>query len=245
MAWYEDWFDKDEYELLYQNRDASEAVQLADLVEQKCEPNPGATLLDMGCGRGRHALEFAGRGYRVTGVRLSARSIIQAQKRAAEARLDIDFRRADMRVPLTDKTFDGVLNLFTAFGYFETAEENQAAISAMTAPLLPGGFFVQDFLNATRVVDGLVPEDFREIGDARVRQKRWVENGRIRKEIVFSYADLSHTFNESVALLTLDDFQPMYDRAGLELVEVFGSYAGETFGPASPRMIMFSRKRNG
>ena len=59
MAWYEDWFDKDEYELLYQNRDASEAVQLADLVEHIVPITPGSSLLDMGCGRGRHAIEFA------------------------------------------------------------------------------------------------------------------------------------------------------------------------------------------
>jgi len=245
MAWYEDWFDKDEYELLYQNRDASEAVQLADLVEHIVPITPGSSLLDMGCGRGRHAIEFAGRGYGITGVDLSARSIDQARKHAREAGLTIDFRRADMRVPITDKSFDGVLNLFTAFGYFETMDEHQAAIDAMIHPLREDGFFVQDFLNAERVIAELVPEDSREIGDATVSQRRWIENDRIRKEIVFSQGGQSHTFFESVALLRLNDFLLMYNTAGLELIDVKGSYAGEDFGPDSSRMILFSKKRSG
>ena len=245
MAWYEDWFDKDEYELLYQNRDASEALQLADLVERLVAPSPGSALLDMGCGRGRHALEFARRGYDITGVDLSARSIQQAMTRAEEAGLTIDFRRADMRIPLTDKTFDGVLNLFTAFGYFESMAENQTAIDSMIAPLKDGGFFVQDFLNADRVISDLVPQDYREIGDARVSQKRWIENNRIRKEIVFSYGEQSHTFNESVALLRQEDFEKMYKKAGLEITHIVGSYLGEPLTPASTRMILFSKKLAG
>jgi SAM-dependent methyltransferase len=243
MAWYEDWFDKDEYELLYQSRDAVEAVQLADLVERHVQPGPGSRLLDMGCGRGRHAIEFAGRGYDITGVDLSERSIAQAKKLALHAGLEIDFRRADMRVPLTGTSFDGVLNLFTAFGYFETMDENQAAINAMISPLRADGFFVQDFLNADRVISDMVPEDYREIGNAKVTQKRRIENNRIKKEIIFSVGDQTHTFNESVALLSLDDFKSMYEVAGLELTDVMGSYLGEPFTPDSSRMILFSRKR--
>lgn len=243
MAWYENWFDQDEYELLYQNRNASEATELADLVERTVKPEPGCSILDMGCGRGRHAIEFATRGYRLTGIDLSERSIAQAKSAALEAGLEIDFRRGDMRTPITDAVFDGILNLFTAFGYFNTHDEHQSALNAMLAPLTPGGWFVQDFLNAERVIADLVPEDVRTIGVASVRQNRWIENNRIRKKIVFSYEDQEHEFDESVALLRKEDFESMYALAGLTIFHVAGSYQGDPHSPSSPRLIMFSRKK--
>lgn len=242
MAWYENWFDQDEYELLYQNRDASEATRLADLVERIVAPATGVSILDMGCGRGRHAIEFASRGYEMTGIDLSERSIEQARSHARKAGVDIDFSVGDMRDPVTG-SFDGVLNLFTAFGYFDTDREHQKAVDAMVAPLKTGGFFVQDFLNADRVVSDLIPEDAREIGQAHVSQKRWIENNRIRKEITFSYEDKSHVFNESVALLRLADFEALYAYAGLHIFHTAGSYDGDTYGPSSPRLILFSRKK--
>jgi len=242
MAWYESWFDQDEYEILYQNRDASEATELANLVERTVNPEPESAILDMGCGRGRHAIEFASRGYHMTGVDLSERSISQAKSHALAAGLDIDFRQADMRVPILNASFDGVLNLFTAFGYFDTLSEHQKALDAMIKPLSSGGWFVQDFLNADRVIADLVEHDERTIGDAHIIQNRWIENNRIRKKIIFSYGDEKREFDESVALLRKEEFESMYVSAGLTVTHVAGSYEGDPYNSSSSRLILFSRK---
>ncbi len=243
MSWYEQWFDRDEYEIVYQKRDENEARQLADLIEQLIQPEKRQKFLDIGCGRGRHAIEFAERGYRVTGVDLSARAIVQAKKRAAEAGLDIRFQEGDMRTPVDTEAFEGVVNLFTAFGYFEEWNEHQRAIDAMAQACIHGGFFVQDFLNPSFVRQGLVPKDVRQVRDTEITQRRWIEDGRIRKEITFSRDGDSHSFFESVALLELSDFERLYAAAGLTLFDVRGDYLGSVHEEASPRMILFSRKK--
>ena len=101
---------------------------------------------------------------------------------------------------------------------------------------------VQDFLNADFVEAGLVPSDERSIGNVRVRQRRWIENGRIRKEIVFADGVQEHLFEDSVALLRRPDFERLYASVGLSIFDIFGSYLGAPFSRSSPRMIIFSRK---
>ncbi len=57
---------------------------------------PGRTVLEMGCGSGTNALEFARRGYRVTAVDLIDRPVATARERAHQAGLAVDFRVGDL-----------------------------------------------------------------------------------------------------------------------------------------------------
>jgi len=54
-------------------------------------------VLELACGPGRHALEFARRGYRVTGVDRTARYLETAREKAGEEGLDVEWVEADMR----------------------------------------------------------------------------------------------------------------------------------------------------
>lgn len=244
MAWYEDWFDQDAYELVYRHRDERDAEPVIDLLEQAVRPRPGSRILDVACGRGRHARLLARRGYDVTGIDLSAHAIEQARARTRARGLTATFLRADMRTPLCEACFDGAINLFTAFGYFEDDADHQRAIDAIATMLRPGGWFFQDFLNAPHVRATLVPEDVRTEDGYTIRQRRWIADGRIEKEIRLRLNGHEHTFRESVRLLTLDDFRAFYDRAGLELVQTFGAYDGRPYTPDAPRLILHARKRN-
>jgi SAM-dependent methyltransferase len=255
MPWYEDWFDSDAYELVYDGRDLSEARRLADLVERTVRPAAGARVLDVGCGRGRHARILAARGYRVTGIDLSPRAVHTARRRAADEGVDdrARFEQGDMRRLDYDAAFDGAVNLFTSFGYFDAAADHQAAIDGIARALVPDGWFVQDFLNAPYVRAHLVPEDEKTVDPdgsgraVRVRQERWLEGDRVRKRITFHRngdgRDEPPSYTESVRLLTLDDFRRMYAAAGLALTDTFGDYGGARHTPASPRLILCARKR--
>jgi SAM-dependent methyltransferase len=148
-AWYEHWFDRDEYELVYQARDERDARAVAELFEQAVRPERGARLLDMACGRGRHAIVLAQRGYRVTGIDLSRRSLQYARKRAAQEGLDIQFLEGDMRHVMFHHEFDAVVNLFTSFGYFDDDGDHLKAIQSMAEALRPEGFLFQDFMCKT------------------------------------------------------------------------------------------------
>ncbi len=241
--WYEDWFDRDEYEIVYRHRDDAEAERLIELVERVTGAGYGDSIADIGCGRGRHAIRLAVNGFRVTGLDLSERSIAVARRRASEENVDVRFVVGDMRSPLCEGCFDGAVNLFTAFGYFDREGEHQKAVDAVAQSLKPGGWFVQDFLNAAYVRDTLVPEDRRVDEGVEIIQRRRVDGGRIHKTIVLARDGEQHSFEESVRLLELRDFMELYDRAELKLLGVYGDYDGHPYGPGSPRLIMHSVKQ--
>ena len=244
MSWYEGWFGSDAYDLVYDHRDETEAEQLVDLVEQEVTPDPNAHIIDVGCGRGRHARIFARRGYRVTGVDLSEEAIAEARERTRQEGLDVTFKQGDMRDPLCEGCADGVVNLFTTFGYFEDDAENERALAAMTTALRPGGWFLQDFLNAPQVINSLQPEDTHSVNGVTIAQHRWIENDRINKRITIDHNGQTETYHESVRLFSLDDLRRMYANVGLDLVATYGNYDGAPHTPESPRLLLYARKRD-
>ncbi|MEM8556407.1 MAG: class I SAM-dependent methyltransferase [Bacteroidota bacterium] len=258
MAWYEAWFDSDAYEVVYQNRNLADARCLLDLIERVADPAPDAALLDVACGRGRHARLLAQRGYDVTGLDLSANAIATARHRAEQEGLTerVRFVVGDMRLPHFQQRFDGVVNLFTSFGYFQDEADHARAVDAIAQALRPGGFVVQDFLNADYVRAHLVPEDERTIDGIDVRQERWIDEDapggpRVEKRITLccferddaeGIAAEDHVFTESVRLLTRSDFTVLYEHAGLTLLDTFGDYDGGPHTPESPRLILHARR---
>ena len=240
MPWYEDWFDRDEYELVYQCRDEDEAERAVDLVKRLAAPDAEAEIVDAGCGRGRHARALARHGYRVTGFDLSARALRQARERAKAEGLSIRFVQHDLRTPLCTACTDGVVNLFSSFGYFEEEADHQRAVRALAAALRPGGFLVQDFMNAPEVKKTLVPENTTTRGGVEIQQQRWIEGGRINKEITLRENGAERSFTESVRLLTLSDFETLYAAAGLTLRKTCGAYDGRAYTADSPRLILYA-----
>lgn len=243
MNWYQEWFDRDEYELVYSQRDEREAERVVDLIERLVQPALGSEILDVGCGRGRHARALARRGYRVTGIDVAERALQVAQQRAAsESPWHIRFVRHDMREPFCQACFDGAVNLFTTFGFFEDEADHLRALQAIAIALHPGGWLVQDFLNADYVQRHIVPYDRFQRNGIEVIQERWIENGRVNKRICLHRNGSEQIFYESVRLLRLDDFQEWYQIAGLDIQATLGDYAGRPFTPDSPRLILYARK---
>lgn len=240
--WYTDWFERDEYEIVYRRHDEREAETVIDLLERTVQPDQGDEILDLACGRGRHARILASRGYQVTGIDLSRRAISQARGVARREGLDIRFEIGDMRDPAGVSCYDGVVNLFTAFGYFSDEADHGRVINNVAASLKPGGWFFQDFLNAPYVEKTLVPEDQRVDCEIKITQKRWIESGRVNKQITLGMNGVDYSFTESVRLLTLDDFRALYLAAGLTLVACFGDYDGSAYGEESPRLMLYAVK---
>jgi len=132
------------YDLLYQDKDYAGEV---DFVEGRLRDHGIASgkLLDLGCGTGVHAIEFARRGWDVTGIDLSHEMIASAKARAAQAGLSISLRQGDACVAGPERDFDAVVSLFHVASY-QTSREALAALflTAHTA-LKPGGLFFFDY----------------------------------------------------------------------------------------------------
>lgn len=264
VAWYEDWFDSDLYEVVYRSRNLADAERLADLIVRATGPAPEAEILDVGTGRGRHARVLARRGYRVTGLDLSENAVATARLRAEAEGLDerTAFVTGDMRLPHFQARFDGVVNLFSTFGYFSDEADHGRAVAAMAAALTPGGWLVQDLLNPPHLRAHLVPRDERTVsppeapgvrvrGDVRIVQERRIvepEPGRPRVEKTITLRPLADAaepavFTESVRLLGPEDLAPLYAAAGLETVALYGDYDGAPYSPEAPRLIVHAVAR--
>lgn len=85
-------------------------TEVSFLIE-KMELHQGMHLIDIGCGTGRHAVEFAKRGFRVTGVDLSSGMLEQARAKAAAAGVDVEFVHADAREFVRQSAFDAAICL--------------------------------------------------------------------------------------------------------------------------------------
>src|SRR5262245_33582115 len=137
--WFASWFDSTHYHRLYAHRDEREAIALVDRLVDELQPRAGASMLDLGCGSGRHAWQLAARGFRVTGIDLSSESLAMARRRYGPG---IRLRRQDMREPFGSAAFEHVLSLFTSFGYFEDPADHRLVIGNIARSLTAGGTVV-------------------------------------------------------------------------------------------------------
>ena len=88
-------------------------VKEVDFILDELNLSPGCSILDMGCGTGRHAVELARRGYQVTGVDISSGMLIEAKKAAQEAKVQVEWIHSDATQFISDELFDVALCLLT------------------------------------------------------------------------------------------------------------------------------------
>lgn len=246
MSWFEDWFDSPLYEFLYAYRDEEEANQLADLIENHISPEKYPSVVDVGCGRGRHSRSLAERGYSVTGFDLSPQAIQKARELADERNLtNISFIINDMRTPLPE-TFDAAVNLFTTFGYFIDEQENVKVLKSVRAMLKPDGLFLIDFMNAKKVEQQLKPEEHGVHKGIEYGIRRYIQDGCVYKEIKFrgEVIDGTRTYTERVRLFDKEWFIEKLNQTVFSPLNIWGDYSGKPFDEDnSPRLIILSRRQ--
>ncbi|HUH25272.1 MAG TPA: class I SAM-dependent methyltransferase [Flavobacterium sp.] len=234
-TWYTNWFDTPFYHILYKDRDYAEAHLFINNITDYLNLPENAKVLDLACGRGRHAIYLNKLGYDVTGADLSKNSIEFAKEFENDT---LHFEVKDMREPMNEK-FDAIFNLFTSFGYFPNDEDNLTALKAIHNSLNDYGFAVLDFMNVVKVIENLVPEEVKEVDGITFHIKRWTSDGHIFKNIRFEHENEAYDFTERVKALTLQDFEQMMETAGIYLLDTFGDYKLRKFYPSeSDRLIM-------
>ncbi len=194
-----------------------------------------AKVLDLCCGKGRHAIYLNQLGFDVIGADLSENSIAEASAFSNES---LHFKVHDMREEFEEK-YDAIFNLFTSFGYFENDDDNLVTLKAIKNSLTDYGFAVIDFMNVHQVIESLVPEEVKTVDGIDFHLKRYVADGHIFKEIDFEDQGKKYHFTEKVKALTLQDFEAMMEEAGIYLLDIFGDYKLKKFHKTeSERLIM-------
>jgi SAM-dependent methyltransferase len=135
------------YDSLYGDKDYAAEAEYVDALIQRWAPG-ARSLLDLGCGTGRHAVEFARRGYTVFGVDRSAEMLVRAHEQRARLPPGLGerlvFAHHEIRGLQLDRAFDCVTALFHVVSYQISNEDVLAAFAAAKAHLRENGLFVFD-----------------------------------------------------------------------------------------------------
>ena len=240
MSWFESWFDSPYYHILYQHRDEQEAEAFLDHLLGYLKPDTDASMLDLGCGKGRHAVYLNEKGYEVTGIDLSEQSIRYCMQFENDK---LSFFVHDMRKLFRVNDFDFVFNLFTSFGFFEKESENIAAIKNACLTLKKGGTLVIDYLNARFVEDHLVKNDTAIFNGITFNITRELQDGYFLKKISFQDKGEMYRFTEKVAALKISDFEKYLNFSKMKIQKIFGDYDLNEFNTLeSPRLIIIATK---
>jgi len=237
-GWFEQWFGED-YLHIYQHRDEREAEHAIELIASNLAGREIHSVLDLGCGAGRHTKVLFERWWTV-GLDLSMALLKLARKESPSA----PYVRAGMReLPFADESFDLVVNLFTSFGYFEDDREHARVLSRVCAVTQHGGTFVIDFLNAGQVRRELVPYDERVENGITIEQTRTISQDDRFVEKRIRLRGRGKEYIERVRLLSDADLERMLSAAGFDVSKRFGDYNGASWSEDSPRTILFASRR--
>ncbi len=240
--WFKNWFNSSYYHLLYFERNDEEAANFITKLIDHLKPKMGSRMLDVACGKGRHSLQLADKGFDVTGIDLSEESIIEAQQ---NERKNLHFFKHDMRFPFWSNYFEYAFNFFTSFGYFKTQRENNNAIRTISKSLKPGGTFVIDYLNSAFAESQMVKNEEKIIDDVKFDITKWSDEFNFFKKIVIndSTDETPLTFTEKVSKFSVFQFKEMFEQQGLQIQEVFGDYNLNPYNEKdSPRLIIIAKK---
>lgn len=240
MSWFTHWFDSQHYYTLYKNRDEKEAQVFIDNLIDYLQLPKRSKIIDIACGKGRHAKYFNKKGMDVVGVDLSQNSINTAKK---DEEKNLQFSVHDMRENYQENSFDVVTNLFTSFGYFEDNKDEQKAINAMANNLKKEGILIIDFMNAKKVIANLVLNEQKTINNIQFDITRQVKDGYILKDIRITDGEEQQQFQEKVKAITLADYSEFITNAGLKIIDIFGNYKLDNFDEEiSDRLILICKK---
>lgn len=236
-SWYAERFDATYLEA-YAHRDASEAARATGALIEPLGVR-GRRILDLACGAGRYLETLAAAGARPVGLDLS-----MALLRAARVAAPSDVVRADVRqLPFAAGAFDGVISMFTSFGYFATADEDTAVLHEAARVAAPGGFLVLDVFNAEFLQQTLAPESERQSGRWTLQERRWLEGDRVHKDITMRAGSDVRTYHETVRLWPAPALAAAVEAAGFTVESLYGDYGGGDFvAGRSPRTIVRARR---
>ena len=145
--WYESLFEN--YGRKYDEESFTQGTSgECDFIEKEINYNKSLSIIDIGCGTGRHSIELTKRGYKVTGIDLSESQLEQAREKAKAQNLQIDFQKHDARqLPFKDEFDLAMMICEAAFPLMETDEMNYDILRNTATALKPGGKLIFTTLN--------------------------------------------------------------------------------------------------
>ena len=192
------------------------------LIEQFGLPR-GASILDMGCGTGRHSVALAQRGFAVTGVDLSEDMLEKARARAEAENTNVTFIQHDAATFKSEPVFDAAIGLCEgAMGLLgqgdDPIERDLAVLKNIHAALKPNAQLIVNALNVFRVA--------RKVGIDEEAATFDVMSQTTLNTMVFDISDGQVKIPCRERMYTPTEFTLMLRMAGFVVEHIWGGTAG-------------------
>lgn len=245
MKWWETYFDEN-YLQLYSHTEKSAPCEVEGIIKI-LGIEPGAEIMDLCCGFGRHSIVLASKGFNVTGLDLSESVLQQARRKADMLKIKLELIKQDMRDIQHFNKFDAVINLYTAFGFFDSESEDLLVLQGVSRALKPGGQFLIDTINRDYVVHTKHYQSWNIDNGSVILEERVFDFFTSRLEIIHQLIDRDGSkrkLESSFRLYTLTEMLDMFNKTGLTLTKVYGNFDGSQYTGESPRMILVARRKH-
>jgi SAM-dependent methyltransferase len=232
--------------LMFTPQKIADAVEEVTRIIKLLDIQQGSSILDLGCGIGRHSLELARRGYQVTGVDRTKGYLDKARKQAEEEGLNIEFVQGDMRLFSRPDAFDRAISMLTSFSYFEDPQEDKRVVENVYKSLKVGGGFIIHMHGKETLAKIFTERDWNEYKDDGVivlyerkvsKNWSWMENRWImlkgRERIEHKLSHRLYAGSEIAALL--------HD-CGFSRVDVYGDLEGNPYDHTARMLVVVGYK---
>ena len=215
-----------------------------DQILARLELPPGSAVLDLCCGVGRHSLELARRGFRVTGVDRNEKFLRQAGERATQAALPIELVTCDMRQFRRPDAFDAAISYFTSFGYFEDEADHRRVVDNLYASLRPGGKVLMDIMGKEVIARIFQPRGWEERGGIILLDEREpIDHWRfIHSRWTFLKDGRREQYDLKIRCFSAVEMEELLGAGGFARVSVFGDVNGAPYDHQAKRLVVVAEK---
>ena len=244
-SWFSDeWFWKTYGPIMFDSQRIKNSAYEVKRIIELCGLKKNDLVFDCCCGPGRHSLELAQQGCRVTGLDLSQGYLDLAREEAVKRSLTVEFIHKDVRTIDYENKFDGIINMFTSFGYFDDPEEDLELLRKLYRALKPGAALFMEMAG-------------KEILARNFEERTWFEREGIKIMLEYS-VDLNWTelnnrwlfykddkmteYSFSHRIFSASEMAQMLWKAGFPMIEIYGSFEKDPYDHKAKNLILIARK---
>lgn len=253
--WYENFFHGVSLDLWRKAISPEHTKREADFLVKALECDDGSHLLDVPCGNGRLSLELAGRGYRVTGVDIAEEFIAEAQSKGnppataggTDSIAQVDFLLGNMSNIEGEAIYDGAYCFGNSFGFLEYAGM-ESFLGGVARALKPGArFIIETGMAAESIIPKFEAEASHQIQDIvlTIKEQYLAEESCIDTEYIFERNGEVESRKAKHWIYTVAEIRRMLERAGFEVLNMYGSLKLEPYVLGSDELLVIARRAFG